>query len=363
VADPRLRVALPTPLSVDCLTHGGGRHLVTLAHALVAASDGAVEVDLIACAAQRSRVRLAQGLWLRGLPWPSSGARNGASSAIELAEAIEAADVVHVQGVFTRLGETALLAARLLGRPVCVSDGGGRPSPVGRRLGILDLADTVVVWSRREAAALDTSTPVVVVPGGADTLFFTPGDGSSPRDTMVFVGRPPARLAESLVAGWPCEVRRVLVTALDDDGGGGTALSTPTRDGPVVTVDGDVRETSRSVYRRALAVVQMPGDGDPDHTSPSDCGTGVLTMLEGMACGAPVVCMRAAAISEYVEDGVTGLVAADGAAWTAHVATVVEDQDRARRMGILARREVDRRWDMATAGRHLLAVYRRLVGR
>ena len=61
-------------------------------------------------------------------------------------------------------------------------------------------------------------------------------------------------------------------------------------------------------YRRSLCVVlpsvykTMYGD---ETTVPELLGQ---TLLEGMACGSPVICTRVASLPEVVEDGVTGFI-------------------------------------------------------
>ena len=62
--------------------------------------------------------------------------------------------IVHVCGPYTRAGEAAVLAAKLLGRRVVLSDFARRSSSIGESLGLIELADAVVCRSDEEAASL-----------------------------------------------------------------------------------------------------------------------------------------------------------------------------------------------------------------
>jgi glycosyltransferase involved in cell wall biosynthesis len=69
-------------------------------------------------------------------------------------------------------------------------------------------------------------------------------------------------------------------------------------------------------------------------------------VLEAMACGVPCVVARGGALTEVVEDGVTGLHVApgDAGALAAALAALLADPARARAMGAAARRAVEAWW-------------------
>jgi starch synthase len=83
------------------------------------------------------------------------------------------------------------------------------------------------------------------------------------------------------------------------------------------------------------------------------------TLLEGMACGAPVVCTRVASLPEVVDDGVTGLVVPpnDPAALGAAIRWLRDCPGEATRMGAAGRARVLERFTWGRVVRQCLAVY------
>ena len=66
------------------------------------------------------------------------------------------------------------------------------------------------------------------------------------------------------------------------------------------------------------------------------------TLLEGMACGGPVICTRVASMPEIVEDGVCGFIVPpnDPAAIADRIAWLRDHPAQAAAMGTAARRRV-----------------------
>jgi hypothetical protein len=71
----------------------------------------------------------------------------------DLVAAIERASVVHVARPYTRGGEVALLAGKLLGKPIAVSDVTVETSSLGRSIDALRLADVIIAARDGEADA------------------------------------------------------------------------------------------------------------------------------------------------------------------------------------------------------------------
>jgi glycosyltransferase involved in cell wall biosynthesis len=83
------------------------------------------------------------------------------------------------------------------------------------------------------------------------------------------------------------------------------------------------------------------------------------TLLEGMACGAPVVCTDVASMPEVVEDGVTGFVvpARDPSALGEKLRWLREHPSEAAAMGRAARRRVLEKFTWPTVVRRCLEIY------
>ena len=95
--------------------------------------------------------------------------------------------MVHVQQPLTRSGDTAILTAKALGKPVFVTDFGGRTSSLGASLGLLDLADAVICYSKFAFSTLPPARNVDIVPGGVDATFFAPGKPTDRRAHLLHV--------------------------------------------------------------------------------------------------------------------------------------------------------------------------------
>jgi glycosyltransferase involved in cell wall biosynthesis len=84
-----------------------------------------------------------------------------------------------------------------------------------------------------------------------------------------------------------------------------------------------------------------------------------LVVLEAMAAGVPVVATSVGGTPEAVVDGETGLLVPprDVPALTAAIDTLLDDPERARRLGEAGRRRVRERFDAAESTRRILGLY------
>lgn len=88
-----------------------------------------------------------------------------------------------------------------------------------------------------------------------------------------------------------------------------------------------------------------------------------LAYLEAQASGLPVVAQSTAGVPEVVVDGVTGLLTSEGdlAAFSAAIVTVLEDDDRRRRMGQAAFEFVHEQRSLPVAAKRLDAILQKYV--
>jgi glycosyltransferase involved in cell wall biosynthesis len=132
-------------------------------------------------------------------------------------------------------------------------------------------------------------------------------------------------------------------------------------EGKRVTFRHDVDDdTLVHAYRRARCVVLPSVYRTDDGLSTRVPELLGQTLLEGMACGCPVICTRVASMPEIVEDGVTGFVVPpnDPAALRERLVWLVDNPRDAERMGAAARRRVLERFTWPAVVDRCLAIYR-----
>jgi glycosyltransferase involved in cell wall biosynthesis len=312
--------------------------------------------------AERDREEHFDALRVRtiGRPWLVAGQPANPFSARILAE-IARADVVHCHQQHVLMSSVAAIAARVLRRRVFCSDLGGGGWDLSAYVptdGWFHGHLHISAYSRR-IAGHERRSDAWVIHGGVDTGRFSPDSTQARGRHALFVGRilPHKGLDD-------------LVDAVDAD-------TTLTIAGPVPApaylqrlreraagthvkfVHDLTDEDLAAEYRRAACVV-LPSvyrDRDGHETLvPELLGQ---TLLEGMACGAPVVCTRVASLPEVVDDGVTGLVVPpnDPAALGAAIRWLRDCPGEATRMGAAGRARVLERFTWGRVVRQCLAVY------
>lgn len=351
------RVAYLTPLYFDESSYlgGGERYPLNLARAVARTGRYAVELVSYGPPGTSRVVPIEESVTLRVLP-AAAGPDDAERLSWEIVPLLRDVDLVHVHQVFCRSSEVGVLAAKLLGKPVCATDHGGATSRLGRSLGMLGLVERVVSYSRFGAGLIEAETPVDVVFGGVDDDLFHPS-GAPVRDRVVFVGRLlPHKGVDRLIAALPPGVRLVVcgrpyheeyvdvLRAL----AAGKSVEFLTE-----ATDLDIR----SQYQRAIAVVLPSVHIDFYGTSQAWPELMGFTLLEGMACGAPGVCSRVGGMPEYVDHGRTGFVFDSLAELTDHLSRLADDPTLVDRMGRAATREVSERFGLGPAGRAMTAIY------
>jgi len=225
------------------------------------------------------------------------------------------ADIVHVHHVNTLVSDMACLIASILGKRAFVTDyGGGGSLTLNRRVPVLEGYQNAIAYSR---FGLDLMTPewkqkAVLIKGGIDTERFCP-NGNKMRDKKIlFVGRIlPHKGIDYLIEGF---------RLLD-------------RSDYTLKIIGRVYSEEYYEYLKRLSFglkIEFIHDADDErliheyrtalvtvlpsvHTSYNGSHTRVpelmgFTLLESQACGTPVICTDAGAMSEFVLNSQSGVV-------------------------------------------------------
>jgi phosphatidylinositol alpha-1,6-mannosyltransferase len=224
----------------------------------------------------------------------------------------------------------------------------------------LDVLTYISDYTRdRLAPALGAVTRMAQLPPGVDVDRFTPdADGAPVREryglgtapVVACVSRLVSRKGQDvLVAAWPRVLARHPDARLLLVGGG------PLEEGLRRAV------AARGLERSVVLTGPVPPEQLPEHYAAGDVfampcrtrrggldveGLGMV-YLEAAACGRPVVAGTSGGAPETVQEGVTGHVVADPRSPEAVAAVVgglLDDPDRARRMGAAGRAWVEQRW-------------------
>ncbi|MDX6718198.1 MAG: hypothetical protein QOJ63_452 [Solirubrobacteraceae bacterium] len=355
-ARPRIAFVTPLHFGDEGYVGGGERYPLNLAKALVATNPNA-HVDLIG-AGDVARVQGVQPrLDIHVLPITlrADSFLDNVSSAI--IDALEPADVVHVHQAFTRPSQVGILTAKLLGKPVVLTDHGAGSTRVNDAVHYLDLVDLMIFQSRFAAAQIATTRGRVVIPGGVDARFFRPPEGPRTRSHVLFVGRLLAhkgidRLLAALPRDLPCVVAG---RAYDDTFARYIRALARTRDVRIVEDADDL--ALRELYRGAWATVLPSVHHDAwgrVYKAPELMG---LTALESMACGTPAVVSTAGALPEFVRDGETGFVFGSLGELQRRLRALAAGVHDADLMGARAREEIERHYALEPVGERLWAAY------
>ena len=231
-----------------------------------------------------------------------------------------------------------------------------------------DTADLVIAPSDFVARRLRTQgvrRPIEVLPTGVDLDRFRPGDRASARRALglasddrvlLYVGRLDREKNLEFLLDAVARVRtprtRLLLV------GRGTQAAALRRVAATAGL-GDRVEFRGGSPPGGLPVYYQAADA---FVFASTSETQGLAVLEAMACGLPVVAVRASGIEEVVSDGVSGLlVPEDAAAFAGAVDQVLADDHLGAKLGAGGREAASPFGSMALA-RRLVAAYRRARG-
>lgn len=355
----RMRVAFVAPLhfGADSYVGGGERYPLNVARG-VAAANPSVHVELIAMGAKPFVRSLQPRLHLRVLPVTLEGGVGFDHVSSAIVEALEPADIVHVHQAFTRPSQLAILTAKLLGKPVVVTDHGGRTNHVDESTDYLRIVDSCVFQSRFAADQLSESIDRrLIIPGGVDDRFFCPPRRAIVRKHVLFVGRLlPHKGVDRMLCALPKDVPCIIAgRPYDLDYVRYLRALAVTR---TVTFLEDADDLLlRYLYRGAWATIMPSVHQDAwgrVYEAPELMG---LTALESMACATPTIVSSAAALPEFVRDGETGFVFEDLDELFRHIDGFASGHTDAAHLGANARTLVEREYSLATVGERLSAVY------
>lgn len=304
--------------------------------------------------AGRLEVRVLRARYVRG--------QRGNPISAALWTELRHATIVHCHQQHVLASSLAAAMCRLRGRRVFATDLGGGGFDVSAYVstdrwyhGHLHISEY-----SRHVAGHDGNPRARVVLGGVDTEKFSPG--TTIGDSVLFVGRLlPHKGVHDLIDAVPAgHSLRIVGRAMDADYLNSLQARAA---GKSVTF---LHETSDAQlveeYRRAVCVV-LPSV----YTAPGGRFTLVpellgQTLLEGMACGKPVICTNVASMPEVVTDGETGYIVPPGdpVALGAAIGRIRTDPVAASRLGDAGRRRVLERFQWAQVVDRCLEAYEEL---
>lgn len=279
---------------------------------------------------------------------------------ISLLRELLAADVVHCHQHHVFASSLAALFCRATGRRVFVTDLGGGGWDISAYVstdswyhGHLHISE----YSKGYYGHGSNPTAHVIF-GGVDIEKFFPSNIQREK-TVVFVGRiMPHKGIDDLVQAIPSDVNLEIIGQPYDARylgdlhclGGGKK---------VVFRHGCDDETLVEAYRRALCLV-LPSVYRTSYGAETRVSELLgQTLLEGMACGTPVICTSVGAMPEIVEDGICGFVVPpnDPAALREKIGWLSDHPQERRRMGLMARRRVEAKFTWSTVVDRCLRIY------
>ena len=295
-----------------------------------------------------------------GNPWCVRGQRAN-PLAVPLLSELQNADIVHCHQRHILASSLAAFACRLTGRRVFVSDLGGGGWDVSAYFstdrwyhGHLHISE----YSRKICGHANKPWAHVIL-GGVDTKKFSPRENARRNGTALFVGRLlPHKgvndLIEALAPSMSLEIigqpsssrylddlkalaigKQVMFRHDCDD----EALVRAYRTAMCLVLP----SVYRDIYGQQTAVPELLGQ----------------TLLEGMACGAPVICTNVASMPEIVEDGVTGFIVPphDPSALGQRLRWLRDHPREASEMGRAARQRVLEKFTWPAVVRRCLKLY------
>lgn len=280
------------------------------------------------------------------------------------------ADVIHTHHLWSTPSQAAIVAGRVAGKRIAVTDHGLSPAGLGRLLpalvhGFLPVSQ----YSARVLGAPASRTAVIY--GGADPERFRP-DPDAHRDGVLFVGRfTPHKGLDRLLTALPDGAALTCAGTFGHDprppeSGYAERLrrQAAALHGRIRFVEAPGDDDLRALYRQARVFVLPSVEENCYGRRIAVSELLGLSVLEAMASGTPVICSRVGGVPEIVDDGETGYLVAPGDVdgLRARLEELLRDPSRAERMGRAARDRVVDRFTWDACAERCLAAYADLTG-
>ena len=304
----------PTAFGADGLYGGGERYPLELARAIAAHAD----CTLLTFARHgRPAQREEGGLTVKVLPARGHLRRHPAHPlAPGLPMALAGFDLVHAHQLWATPSRVAAATARLRHQPVAVTDHGllgSRPRPPGADR-LVHRFLTVSAYSAEVLGVPAERTTVIY--GGVDTRRFFPQPGGPARAGVLFVGRlTPHKGVDRLLRALPDKAELTVVGTAGHDlrppesGYAGSLMQLAGEGGREVRFLGAVRDAELLELYRSTAVMVLPSVEETCYGRRIRISELLgLSVLEAMACGAPVIASRLGGLREVVQHGETGFL-------------------------------------------------------
>ncbi len=333
---------------------GGERYPLELARAMA----GVTETRLVTYGAPRA-------LHVDGLPVQVYrplrylGHKGLSPLAPSLLLEIARADVVHCHQMHTFLADQCVLFARLLRKPVFLTDHAGGDRNLNRRLRTFERATGLLLVSHFNARDFARFAPrITVIYGGVDPARFAPLPLAR-RRSVLFAGRLiPYKGVHHIIEGVAPDTEVRLAGAPYHDAYA-RHLRTLAAGRDVHFLGPLLGEDLRREYCRASVLVLPSVEVDLYGKRYPKSEILGLALLEAMACETPVVCSRIGGMPELVVDGVTGRLVPPGSSAAAGeaVESLLDDPALARRLGQAGREHVLARFTWGHVAQRCLSAY------
>jgi glycosyltransferase involved in cell wall biosynthesis len=355
----------PTAFGTGGIYGGGERYPLELARAIAAHVD--CTLLTFGRTGQRPR-REDGGLFIQVLAAPFRLHRHPAHPlAPGLPPALGGFDVVHAHQVWATPSRMAAATARLRRQPVAVTDHGllgsrPRPRSADRRV------HRFLTVSRYSAEVLGVPEDrTTVIYGGVDPRRFSPGPPAVKRSGVLFVGRlTPHKGVDRLLQALPAGAELTVVGTAGHDlrppesGYAAWLRRLAGEDGRRVRFLGAVSDAELLELYRTTAVMVLPSVEETCYGKRIRISELLgLSVLEAMACGAPVVASSLGGLREVVRHGETGFLFQPGDVdgLRRRLEELLGDPQLVRRLGDAAHQLATERFTWDACARRCLEAY------